>query len=202
MAVLEIQQFNNKSSVLDDQKNDQQDAGTENIAIGTDVKDPSLVQITSQPDESFSDSINSIVTALGKADKTIKVAIDKPAFQPKGPGQGKVVEFVQSTFAASRVTPEFKQKIKEDFLKFESIFSREPIPGAWDWTVGWTTEDADHEAIQGEKTRSFVVIRSWDSMAVFQAAMGSEAFKEAIPILSAWQAPYKMVSTLESDVKM
>lgn len=195
MAVLHIRQFHGKTAVLDSEKEALAAVdGKPSFAIGTDIKNSSIIQITSQPDAK---SITGLIDVLGRPDTSLQIAILPSASNPDGPISANVVEYVQSTFPISSFTADFRSKIESDFMRFESIYAKEPIPGHRGWTAGWTAEDEDHEAIAGEKTRCFVVIRGWDSMAAFESALETPAFKEAIPILYGWKAPFKMVSPFQ-----
>jgi hypothetical protein len=50
--------------------------------------------------------------------------------------------------------------------------------------------------VKGEKTKGFLVLVGWQLMAGFELCMKSESVKEALPLLMAWNAPYKMVRRL------
>lgn len=175
----------------------------QNFALGTQVQDKGTIQITSEWDgvqdhanleatpehRSF---INSLRDSCGKPDNVLHVPLNRSAFGPDGAATGPVVEFVQTYFPASRVTPEFQKRVEEDFERFDVIY-RKGTKGDLSWASGWVLEDQEHESIQGEKAKCFFIARGWESMEFFDQSVQNDAYKEAIPILFAWNAPWKMV---------
>ncbi|RQM04648.1 hypothetical protein DH86_00003757, partial [Scytalidium sp. 3C] len=91
----------------------------------------------------------------------------------------------------SRKTPEFRKQIKEDFLKFDEIYSK-GATGNSSLAFGWLLEEQEHDENKGEKASCFFVIRGWESMDHFEQSVKHDAYKEAIPLLFAWNAPWKM----------
>ncbi|KAK5079516.1 hypothetical protein LTR70_006508 [Exophiala xenobiotica] len=159
-----------------------QEQAPRHLTIGTQIQDPSAVQITS---EWASPNVD---PSMGRS---FHVALNRSAFGPDGPATANVVEFAQSYFSASRVTPEFQKQIEQDFLRFDEICSR-GAEGDLGLAFGWVQEEQQHEEVVGEEAKCFLVIRGWESMAHFERLVKHDAYKEAIPILFAWKVPFKM----------
>lgn len=191
MPYLEIQEFKDKVSKSE---TIQVPSGDAQLVIGTNVTEPETVQVTAYGNGDFNAQSKIIVTTLGQPDNTLKLEIAISSNPSEGFLGANIVEYVRSVFPTSTLTPEFRKKIQDDFLEFESIYAKNAIPGHRGWVAGWTVEDQDHSEVKDEKSRSFVVVRGWDSMKDFQAALETPQFKEAIPILFGWGAPHKMVS--------
>ncbi|OBT72691.1 hypothetical protein VF21_08798 [Pseudogymnoascus sp. 05NY08] len=119
------------------------------------------------------------------------VLLNRSALSPDGPATAPVVEFVQNYFPASRVTPEFQKQVEEDFVRFDGIYKK-GAKGNLSWASGWVLEDQEHESIKGEMAKCFFIARGWESMDCFEQSLQNDAYKEAIPILFAWNAPWKM----------
>lgn len=179
-----------------------EDANFERFAIGTQVQESHIIQITSDLQES-SDSRATHLTKLleaahkvyGEPTNVFQTPLNRPAFETENLAYAKVVEYVLSYFPVSRITPDFQKKIEEDFQRFEDIFSR-GMTGGGDWAFGWVLEDQVHEELNGEMARCFCVARGWESMEHFQKSVEHDAFKEAMPLLLAWKVPWKMVCYL------
>ncbi|EHK97937.1 hypothetical protein M7I_6277 [Glarea lozoyensis 74030] len=131
-------------------------------------------------------------STLGTPKSIFHVELSRRAFGPGGPLTGAVVEYVQAYYPVSQATPEFQKDLGVDFLRFEKIFQRDG-PNGPDLAYGWVVEEQEHESVQGEKTKCWFIARRWESMADFERAMQTQAFKDAFPILMAWQANFKMV---------
>jgi heme-degrading monooxygenase HmoA len=175
----------------------------QHFVIGTQVQDKGAVQITSEWDgvqdyvnfkntPEFSSFINSVRSFYGEPNNIFHVALDRSAFGPDGPATAKVVEFVQTYFPTSRVTPEFQRQVEEDFFSFDEIYSK-GAKGTVSWAFGWVLEEQEHENIKGEKAKCFFVTRGWESMHHFEESVKNDAYKKAIPLLLVWNAPWKMV---------
>lgn len=172
------------------------------FAVGTQIQNQGAVQITSEWDGD-QDSVNientperdsflqSVRSFFGEPCSIFHVTLDRSAFGADGPATANVVEFVQTFFPSSRVTPEFQKQIEEDFLRFDEIY-KEGAKGSLSWACGWVLEEQDHENIGGEKAKSFFVTRGWESMKHFEQSVNNHAYKTAIPLLLAWNAPWKM----------
>lgn len=65
--------------------------------------------------------------------------------------------------------------------------------GTLGWTSGWGLDEQEHENVKDEKAKCFFVVRGWESMETLEQSIKKDAFKKAIPILLAWNAPFKMV---------
>jgi quinol monooxygenase YgiN len=175
----------------------------QHFVLGTQVQDKGAIQITSEWDgvkdylnfettPEFSSFIRSVRSFCGEPRNIFHVALNGSAFGPDGPATANVVEFVQNYFPASRVTSEFQKKVEEDFLKFDEIYSK-GATGTVSWAFGWVLEEQEHENIKGEKAKCFFVTRGWESMDHFEQSVKNDAYKEAISLLFAWNAPWKMV---------
>ena len=175
----------------------------EHFVLGTEVQDKTVIQITvelggaqdnvnSKRTPEPIPSLKSVRSLFGEPHDIFHVALDQPAFGPDGSATANVVEYAQTYFPASSVTPEFQLKVEEDFFRFDEIFSK-VAEGSIGWTFGWVQEEQEHEHVTGEKARCFLVMRGWESMARFEQSVKSDTYKKALPILLAWNAPFKMV---------
>ncbi|KAF8856374.1 hypothetical protein BDZ45DRAFT_727537 [Acephala macrosclerotiorum] len=135
--------------------------------------------------------IKSLRSFYGEPYSIFHVTLDRSAFGSDGPATANVVEYVQTYFPASRVTPEFQKQVEEDFFRFDEIYSKGAKVSV-SWAFGWVLEEQEHEDIKGEKARSFFVTSGWESMDHFEQSVKNDAYKKAIPLLLAWNAPWKM----------
>lgn len=176
----------------------------QNFVLGTQIQDKGAVQFTSEWDgvkdyenfqttPGFGSFISNLRSAFGELHDIFHVALNRSAFGSDGSATANVVEHVQIWFPASRVTREFQKQIEEDFLRFDGIY-RKDTKGIADAAFGWVLEEQEHEGIQGEKAKCFFVTRGWESMDHFEESIKTDAYKESIPILLSWNAPFKMVS--------
>jgi heme-degrading monooxygenase HmoA len=175
----------------------------QHFVLGTQVQDKGAVQITSEWDgiqdyanfaaiPEFTSFLKSVSSTYGHPHSVFHVALDRSAFGADGPATANVVEYVQTYFPAPRVTPEFQKQVEADFARFDEIY-RKGATGGESWAFGWVLEEQGHEDIRDEKAKCFFVTRGWDSMDLFQQSVQNDAYKEAIPLLLAWNAPFKMV---------
>lgn len=209
MAVTEIIQFASQTSPDATQKALEALQGVkspQHFVLGTQLQDKGAVQIVCEWDDiqsytaftttpettSFTRNLRS---SLGSQHQVFHAALSRPALGLDGPATAPVVEFVQTYFPVSHATPAFQQQIEADFLKFESIYVK-GVKGELGWTKGWVLEELEHEDIKDENARCFFVVRGWKSMRDFEESVKHEAYKESIPILLAWGAPFMMVSLL------
>jgi hypothetical protein len=172
------------------------------FVLGTQVQYKGAIQITLEWDGAedspnfeaaeLGPFIRSVRSFCGEPQNIFHVALNRSAFGPDGPATANVVEFVLNYFPASRVTPEFQKKVEEDFLKFDEIYSK-GAKGSVGWAFGWVLEEQEHENVKGEKAKCFFVTRGWESMDYFEQSVKNDAYKDAIPLLFAWDAPWKMV---------
>ena len=171
--------------------------------LGTQVQHKGVFQITSELDgiqdhvnleatPAFNSFIKSVRSFCGEPHNIFHVAFNQSVFGSDGPATANVVEYAQTSFPASRVTPEFQKQVEEDFLRFDEIFSK-GAKGTVSGASGWVLEEQEHENIQGEKAKCFFVIKGWESMDHFEQSTKNDAFKKAIPILFAWNAPSRLV---------
>lgn len=164
------------------------------FVIGTKAQDPSTIQITSEwPSiQAPSDLTNSPayqafvekISSFISSPLAITVAVlDKSIFATGSP---PLIEYVHSSFPSSS-TPEFRSKIEEDFARFEAIYRRRGASddvGETGLAIGWAEEK--------DGFTGFVVVRGWTSMDRFEESVQSEEFKEGIPILMGWGAPFEL----------
>jgi hypothetical protein len=141
----------------------------------------------------FTSFIKSVHSVFGEPNSIFHVDLNKSAFGPDGAATANVVEYVQSYFPVSRVTPEFQKQVEEDFLRFDEIYIQ-GAKGNLSWAFGWVLDEQEHENIKGEKAKCLFVTRGWESMDHFEQSVKTDAYKKSIPILFAWNAPFKMVS--------
>jgi hypothetical protein len=209
MAVTEIIQFETGSPVNNDTiqnafKNLQEVKTPKQFVIGTHVQDKSAVQITAEwDDDEGSKSIsertpftNSLRSCLGKPTNIFHIPFNTDStFSTSGPATSNIIEYVQIWFPVSRINPYFQRKIEQDFVKFDEIFNRAGShEGQGSLAYGWVQEEQTHADIPGEKAKCFLVTRGWEAMSGFEQSVQTEAYKEAVPTLLAWEAPFKMVS--------
>lgn len=169
---------------------------TGRFVVGTQIQDNHVIQVTSDWSNNTTvtaqNGFEPALSSFGDQESDFTVALDRPAFGPNGVAEAKVLEFAQSWFPASQVTTEFKRKVEEDFERFDELFKID-VAGNLGFSMGWATEEQEHQDVNGEKTKSFIVVRGWETMSQFERSVQTENFKEAIQILYAWSAPFKMV---------
>jgi hypothetical protein len=179
----------------------------QNFTIGTHIKDKSTVSIASEwhdPKEQASPEASAYTDAirntLGSPSKMFHVAFKKEG-SAFGPISAPVVEFVQTRFPSKKVTSEFRQKIEQDFEKFEdATFNKgDGIDGHNGVCYGWVLEEQDFDDVEGGKAKCFFVARGWKNMGCFDEFMGSETFKKNIGTLLAWKADYDMWHVKRQD---
>ena len=212
MAVIEIIQFATDASVIDSSiekaVNGMQGVKTpKRFVIGTHIQDKSAVQVTAEWDKSQDNEksnssaktafIDSLRTSLGSPTSVFHTTFNTGStFANSGPATSNVIEYVQIWFPVSRINADFQQQIEQDFVKFDQIFNKAgPHAGQGSLAYGWVQEEQTHADIPNEKARCFFVTRGWEAMSGFEQSVQTEAYKEAIPILIAWGAPFKMVSS-------
>ncbi|KAF2261558.1 hypothetical protein CC78DRAFT_535571, partial [Lojkania enalia] len=173
------------------------------FVLGTRLHEENAIQIMSEwnavhdfadfkATAEFGSFMGSMRNSFGEPQSIFHVALDRSAFGRDGPATANVVEFVLCYFPASRTTPEFQKQIEEDFFRFDDIFKKD-ARGNGTLTLGWVLEEQEHENIKGEKAKCFFVARGWETMRHFEESVKTDAYKEAIPLLFAWNTPFKMV---------
>jgi hypothetical protein len=178
------------------------------FVVGTKVQDSSIIQVTSEWTEtqsasdleastaftSFTDTIQSFSNS-STSPATILATLD---YSPFSNGVAPIIEYVKTDFSTSLATPAYQTQIETDFAKFEQLYRKRGDPksvGELGLVTGWSQEyDSLKEDGSRESVRSFVVARSWKSMGDFETAVQTEIFKEAVPILMGWGAPFQLVS--------
>jgi hypothetical protein len=164
------------------------------FTIGTKVQDPNVIQITTQwpsipstSDLASSPLFQSLLDIL-RPYNPITIYATQDKFLNPGP----VTEYVKTDFPLGVD----EEKIEADFARFEAIYrtrgTMEEV-GEVSLSTGWSKE---YENDAGEKVKSLIVARGWREMKFFEEAVASETFKECIPILIGWGAPFELVSTL------
>lgn len=178
--------------------------GPSYLAVGTAAKDKTEVQLTVEWDNTTDYSalqssntyklfITHLHLACGKPHTILGTVVEKSVFESGGPMESEVVEFAHNQFPISRVTPEFKLRVKTDFSKFDDIFKTEALGGT-SWVADWLPKEHHHEDVKDEPTNSFLVIRGYDSMKQYEGSIQTEAFRKSLPILLAWKGHPKLVS--------
>ena len=168
-------------------------------SLGTDVKDQTAVQITAEWDDDHqvhlgsSAIVDSVYEYLGQPSSVVHVVLNQAALGPDGPATASVIEFAANYFPISRITPDFKDQIEADFVRFDKI-CKTGFKGDSGLSYGWVLEEQNHGNIRDENVACFLIIRGWESLQHYQQSVATEAFKEAIPILLAWNAPHEIVS--------
>ncbi|KAH7396996.1 hypothetical protein DE146DRAFT_62308 [Phaeosphaeria sp. MPI-PUGE-AT-0046c] len=165
------------------------------FVIGTKVQDPNTIQITSEWSKatSFSElasfpdfaSFQSQMHDLGAT--TFSANMDHSPFEN---GSAPLIEYVKSDFPASS-TRDFKMQIETGFARFETLYRKRgdfQSTGEVFLSVGWTEEHLKGQ----DKITSFLVVRGWVDMSRFEESIQTEVFKEAIPILMGWGAPFDL----------
>lgn len=173
---------------------------THQFVLGTQIQDKTALQITVESDNGQSPSSLAQSPVLksfldSTPHSTYHVSLNRPLLSQNGPATSPVVEYVLISFPVSRTTPAFQKGIGADFARFDSMFVAE-AQGNGTLATGWVDEELEHAEIKGEKTKSFFIVRGWETMEKFEKSLELDAYKKGIPILFAWNAPFKMVSVL------
>lgn len=166
------------------------------FVLGTDIQDMGAFQIMSEGDaaQDYVDFGKCLRKVCGEPHNVFRVALSRSALGVDGPATAKVVEFVQTYFPVSSVTTDFQKKVEEDYHQFNEIFSRE-VKGRVSVASGWIQEEQQHQYdnLDGDKAKCFLVITGWESKACFDQSVSTDSFKEAIPLMLSWNAPFQMV---------
>jgi hypothetical protein len=165
-------------------------ASSTRFVIGTQAQNPNTIQITAEWPEKSPNNWVSNVRALNSLTPSITLA--NFAQSPFAFDSPPLVEYVKIDFSASSCTSAFQSGIESDFARFEEILRRRGSMkecGEVFLTTGWAEAEGEGE----EAIKSFVVVRGWEGMSRFEQAVSTEEFKEAVPILIGWGAPYKLV---------
>lgn len=192
MAITQITLFKGTEDGSRDAVRDALHASSEKDSVaGVQVQDRSIIQAISESDNNpDSDLLRQLSTSCGRPTDTYRVEVNRLALENGGPATSTFLEVVANYFPASQVTPDFRKQIEADFVQFDGII-KTVSEGDGGLAYGWSVDELDHE---GEATRPFFILRGWRSMQDFEALTKKEVFgKEAIPILMAWKAPFKMV---------
>lgn len=178
------------------------------FVVGTKVQDSNIIQVTSEwvdvksPSDleastaftSFKNTLSSINDSSALLDTNLATLDQSPFVGSVAP----IIEYVKSDFPTSAVTPAFQAQIEADFAKFEKLYRKRgdaKSTGEVFLALGWSQEHSPvQEEGKEENVTSFFVMRGWQSMVDFESAVQSEVFKEAIPILMGWGAPFNLVS--------
>lgn len=174
-------------------------ASSPETVIGTQVQDPNIILLTSEA-SNFEDQplFRAIKDLCGQPTSSYQVDLEESALGPGGAASAPYVEFVANYFPVSRLTPDFRAQVEADFAKFNGI-CKSIAHGDLGLSTGWSVDEVDHQDVTDEKTKVFLIMRGWRSMEDFENITKHEKFEsEAIPILLAWKAPFKMVSSVTS----
>lgn len=180
-----------RSSITDSSK-------VQHFLVGTQVPDEHVIQVVAELEGSGAPAagrnalIQSLHDSLGGPQVSMTAEVSPSPFAAGAAATSNVVEYVQVWFASSRLTPEFRASIEDDFARFNAIFTKES-DGDEELTSGWSMDDEDHPEVKAEKARCFFVMRGWASMERFVKSTQTDAAKEAFPIVFGWQAPFKLV---------
>lgn len=186
MATIHISQFTNPPPSTLQQAVSSLDH-TDSV-LGTKIQDQQIVQITSA-------SPLAPNSALGSPLTSYTVNFNNPFFGPNNPGSAPVVENVLITFPNSRITPEFRTRVENDFAAFD-LLAKKGAKGDIGVAWGWVEESLKHESLGAEEATGFFVVRGWETMGDFENVLATPEYAEAIPLLLAWEAPFEMVSLL------
>jgi hypothetical protein len=170
---------------------------TTKFVIGIKVQDSTAIQITSEWSCFHSAAATSSSLAFrsfteiacrfaSSPPSIILASLDQSPFAHSTP---PIMEYVKSDFPAETVTPEFQKSIEDDFERFERLYRNrgtQDETGEIGLATGWAEEQ--------DGVKSFLVLRGWIGMRSFEEAVGSDAFKECIPILMGWKVPFNLVS--------
>jgi len=171
------------------------------LVIGTQVNESNVVQLlleensTSGDDTDAGAFVKSLQDSFGTINTSFSVEVNSSPFLDENPATEDVVEYVTTWFPASQATPEFRQKIESDFMRFNEIVMRD-AEGRIGLSIGWVVEEQDIEQLKNEKAVAFFTLAGWKSVQHFEKATKTESFKEAAAIVMGWNAPYKMVRIL------
>jgi hypothetical protein len=165
------------------------------FVIGTKIQEPSTIQITSEwptvkspADLQASSAYQSFTEAIQSSTSSpLTTTIAHLDTSPFKAGHPPIVEFVKTDFPTAEVTPELQERINSDFARFESIYRKrgtQEETGEVGLATGWTEEQ---DGVTG-----FFVVRGWTGMGKFEEALGTEVWKEGIPILLGWGKPFSL----------
>lgn len=164
------------------------------LVLGSTIQDPNLLQITAGLGGSQEETIISALPEIcHNPRQIIRATYNMPIIHGDSPVTAPLVEHVQGYFPASKVTPEFQQQIESDMQTFHQNYVQHQA-GFRAMAWAWTLDEVDHEDIKGEKAKCLLVLVGWDTMADFQRSFDSDACKDALKILLAWNTPFNMVS--------
>ncbi|KAJ4334274.1 hypothetical protein N0V95_009212 [Ascochyta clinopodiicola] len=172
--------------------------------VGTKVQEPTTIQITSEwprfhtaaelssstEFKSFTEAIRALVPF---PITIILTSLDASLFADSAP---PLVEYVKTDFPAELATPDLQKQVEEDFARFERIYRKRGTAsevGEIGLSVGWAEELVLRASDKAEgRVKSFLVIRGWEDMSRFEESVHTELFKECIPILLSWGAPFDL----------
>ncbi|KAJ5408522.1 hypothetical protein N7509_002405 [Penicillium cosmopolitanum] len=221
MPLLEIIQLDSNSLLRDDASISNPDENIQKLVraieqvnppvdfvLGTHHQDKNAIQITFEHRGSAKSttserslgpgSLSEVISGFYDAPfRSFRVNLDNSVFGPAGFATANAVEFVLSYFPTSSFNAEFQKKIEDDFIRFDEIYSP-ATTGDQGLVYGWLEGEQPLEDVDGGSAKCFFVMRGWNSMDGFEASIKTEAYKEAIPLLLGWNAPFKMSSGMWS----
>ena len=199
MAITHVALFgtpqNKSEDILQKALVSQETSSSQESVAGIQIQDRNTIQVTTDA-SSLEDSnlFRTLRETCGEPKETYHVNFDTSPLSTNGAATAPVVEVVPNFIPVSRLTPEFRAQVEADFQKFDGI-CKTMAEGDAGLSYGWGMEEQDHDDVKGEKVRPFFIMRGWRSMRDFENLTKQQRFgKEAIPILLAWEAPFRMVS--------
>lgn len=180
--------------------------GPAHIAVGT-VEGQSSVQlilewatgIENLPDDAQYKLLDSdLQKALGDPTLRLQKPVGDSIFGPGGPAEAPLVEFAHNQFPVSRVTPEFKARVKSDFQKFDDLF-KTTAHGGENWVADWVP---GQRPVDGQLTESFLVIRGYNTFEQYTASIQEQGFKDGLPILLEWKGQTTLVSFVPTSLSL
>lgn len=199
MAIIQIMQFDSSSissEVALEVKIQQisQHHLPEHVTISTKWQEPHIVQVVVERDaaSSLDPLTQELDTLLGKLTNSFHVDVNPSPFTSPSPATVDYVEYVTTFFPVSKATPEFRESVVTDFMRFNEIVLTECKEYRIGISIGWS-EELDAPEIQGEKAVAFFATTGWKTLAEMDRLMQTEAFAKAQPIVMGWGAPFKMV---------
>jgi hypothetical protein len=167
-------------------------ASDSRFTIGTKVQDPDTVQITTEWPTIDSTSALKLSSAFKSLLSSLTLYNPTTIFATldESPEPAPLIEYVKVDLSLSVD----EKKLESDFARFEAIYRTRGTmheTGEVSLSHGWSEE---YEDGKGEKIKSWIVARGWRDMKFFEEAIASEEFKECVPILMGWDAPFALVS--------
>ena len=160
------------------------------VTFGIDIVDKDIVEAVFIPEDS--DPIpEMLIKSLGEPDNMIRVDFPHTILKDNKVTEAPILEHIVHFFPAAQVTAQFRTKIEDDFTQFDAINARDTKRLFLE--TGWSLP-VDNVDVAPGKCIAFVTLAGWTSMELFEQNMQRKGFEDALQILLAWKAPWKMVS--------